>query len=745
MNRLKPRNNRITALLCLVTSLPALSHAQQLCPDTTGSRTGIQAVQAPEDPESIAIEADRVDVSDESRAIFSGDVIVAQSGQTLRADSITADQENDTIDAEGNVVFADEALELTADSARSELETDRTELNAVDYRLNRTAEGLTARGQAETLVREGNTRTQLTTATFTSCPQTEDGSAPVWQIVADEIELQHETGRGKAHDARLKFGDVTLFRLPYASFPIDDRRKSGFLYPSIGSSNDNGLDVAIPWYWNIAPHMDATLTPRWIGDRGAMLSAEYRYLTDRSSGTISGSYLPDDDLFDRHRGTASLQHLTTFNDTWQLYLDMNHVSDPDYFEDLGDSLYDSSRTFLPSTALLSAAGDWWQMRLQTNTYERLTNTTSEIYERLPRLAFSGSRRIGKSAFHFNLDAEYSSFELDRLDSLSNPARPDGSRLDLTPSISYPVFRPAYYFEPSIGVRHTRYDLDRDSQDSPDRTTPIVSVEAGLFFERQIGETLQTLEPKAYYLYVPFENQDEIPLFDSRELTFGFSQLFRPNRFTGADRQADANQLSLALTSRTLETASGRERLELSLGTIVYFRDQRVQLLADSDRDASTSPIVAEINYSPVDDWYLQLGAQYDPDDEEFNQALGSVTYRKPGSAIFNLSYRKRIDRIRQVDMSFLWPVNERWSVIGRGNYSLMDDTIIEGLLGFEYQSCCWAGRLMARRYIRNNEGDRRNSIYFEIELKGLGSFGRKTGNLLQRSIRGYRSEDYRGY
>lgn len=728
---------------CLLLLSPAAMAARCPAPaveDPLPARSSIDS----SDEGSVVIDARQIQLVDESTAILTGEVIITQKDATLQADAMTADQTADRIEATGNVRYRNPTLRLRAEKATSDFEQTYTDLINVDYRLNPTESGLTPRGSAEIMNRRGDAHTALTQATFTTCPEDGPGS-PDWQISADSIELNHQTGRGKARDMRLRFKDVTLFRLPYASFPIDDRRTSGFLYPSIGHSSDDGLDLSIPWYWVIADNLDATITPRWIGERGAMLTAEGRYLTERSGGILEGSYLADDDLTGRHRGLSSWQHQTRFSDLLSLNLNLNHVSDPDYFEDLGDSLYDASRSFLASTAQLSARGDWWQARLQTHQYERLKNTTTDIYERLPRLEFSGKTRLGDSPLLLNLLSELSWFELDRVSDTLDPSRPDGQRVDLYPSLSWPVYRPGYFLEPALGLRHTRYDLDRGSNDSPDRTTAIASLDAGLVFERRTDRWTQTLEPRAYYLYVPFEEQGDIPLFDSRELTFGFSQLFRPNRFTGADRQADANQLSLAVTTRLIEPESGDQFLEASLGTIVYFRDQRVQLQPGLIEDDDTSPLVGEIRMALSKQWSLQLGAQYDPDDSEFDQALASVNYRIPGEKLLNMSYRKRIGRIEQLDLSVLWPLNERWNLIGRGNYSLMDDTIIEGLLGLEYNSCCWATRVMARRYIRNNEGDRRNALYFEIELKGLGSFGRQSGNLLQRSIRGYRSDDFSGF
>jgi LPS-assembly protein len=694
--------------------------------------TVVSASQAERENSDLEIDAGSVDLSKEGVSVLRGQVVLQRADQQLEADQVTLFREDDLVVAEGSVRFRDDQLGLSATDASMDLEAEQTALSQVEYKLRSSH----ARGTASTAQLDSeNDQTHLTEVTFTTCPV---GNKD-WQFSAREMDLDHETGVGRARGLGLRFKNVPLLYLPYASFPLDDRRKSGVLFPRIGSSDDGGLDLALPVYWNIAPNQDATFTPRYLSDRGTMAQVEYRYLSENSFGILDLQYLPDDDQLNTHRSYSTFRSVSHLGPTWTADIDLRHVSDDQFFEDLGDSLATSSISYVRSRAELRAQGDWWQGQLMLDTYQTIDRDIrpdQEPYERLPRLNFTASRALGQSNLYFNLGAEAVDFSRD--------VGEQGSRVDLYPSIAYPVYRPAYFLMPSLGLRHTRYSLERSFDNSPTRTTGIASVEGGLFFEREMarsGNWLQTLEPRFYYLYVPFEGQGNLPRFDTADLTFSFNQLFRTNRFTGGDRQGDANQLSLALTTRLIDQDRGRPILDASIGTIVYFSDQKVQLNSSTAQQANTSPLVAEINYRPADAWRVSLGIQYDPEDNETDVGQVSVRHVAPSGRIINLAYRLRLGSVEQLDASFLLPLRENWKLIGRWNYSLLEDTSLEAMAGFEYESCCWAFRAMGRRYVRNQDGDKRNAIYFELELKGLGSLGRNTERLLERAILGYRGRN----
>ncbi len=706
----------------------ATAAAPLTCPKPTGPEplpSDLPAAVAAGD--LVRLRADRIDLSRDEQAHFGGSVDIVQGEQWVRADEVTVDRTTDEARASGNVRYVEPNLSLEADRATVDLATDRAVLETVEYRLG---EG-SGRGRADLVEQLDEDTSRLTAVTYTACPVDNRD----WYLTADKMTLHHDTGRGSARDVTLRFKEFPLLRLPWISFPMDDRRQSGFLLPGIGTSDD-GLDFQLPYYFNLAPNRDATLTPRWITDRGPMLHGEYRYLGRRYVGQFNFEHMPNDDQTGDHRSYTRLQHRAVPAPRWRMDLDLNHVSDDRYFEDLSDSLAAASRSFLRSAVALTTYGESWRAGALLDAWETLDPAIaplSEPYARLPRLTLELDRPLGR-ALRLELDGELVRFVRDE--------GLEGDRLDLYPRLSLPFYRPGYYAQSSLGVRHTQYDLERDLDATPSRTTPIASLEAGLLFDRTSERWLQTLEPRLYYLYVPFEGQDELPLFDTREFTFSFGQLFRPNRFSGADRQGDANQLTLALGTRLRDRASGRDVLDASLGTIVYLRDQRVQLRPGTAAREDTSPVVAEINYRPADPWRVNLGFQIEPDEERLEQAHFGVAYRGAGGRLVNFAYRRRSEVIDQLDVSMVAPIGERWTLIGRLNYSFQDDTVLEGLAGFEYRSCCWALRMFGRRYVRNLEGEQRDAIYLELELSGLGSLGRRTGPLLERAIVGFRSEDY---
>lgn len=669
-----------------------------------------------------------VTVSDQTTYRLDGSVVVTRADQRIAADSMRYDQTAGRVEAEGDVHYQDRALLLSADKAVSELQKDHSTLDNVRYQL------LSARGNGTAVKAEllDPERTRLERVTFTTC----DPGDTDWELAAREIELDQATGEGTARGMRLRFKGTTLFAFPYATFPIDDRRKSGLLYPRIGASNNGGFDLLVPYYLNLAPNYDATLTPRILTDRGLMLGGEFRYLTARHRGEIGFSYLPNDDKADRDRHSFYLDHWGQLSRNFYLVADINRVSDDRYFEDFGDSLAASATSLLPSSAYLHGRGEWWSLAFGGDDIEvtdpRIARS-DEPYRRLPRLTLEVDKPI-QDWLHIGAHSEFVDFDKD--DAVT------GTRADVHPYVAFPLEGAAWFVRPEFGVRYTNYDLDDSGDSSRSRSTTIANLDAGLFFDRATrfgGRALrQTLEPRLYYLYVPYENQDDLPIFDTQELTFGFGQLFRTNRYSGADRQMDANQLTLALSSRLIDDASGEEMLRASVGQIRFFDDQDVQLPGLPASDFDESAYVGELDLRLDDRWRLTLSQQYDPEDEQTDLSAIRAQYRFSDRGIANLAYRYRRDFLEQIDASTAFPVNERIRLIGRLNYSLRDDDVLEAFAGVEYESCCWALRVLGRHYIRSIEGDSNNALYLELELKGLGAIGRKSEDFLRQAILGYR-------
>lgn len=660
---------------------------------------------------------------------FSGRVDLRRADQRIAADRARYDQNTGAIEAEGSVQYQESTLLLAADKASGNLDQDRTELSRVRYQL------LEARGngEAESAKLSGGKHTDLTAVTFSTC----DPGQRDWQISAREMQLDHEAGVGTARGMRLTFKGVPLLALPYASFPIDDRRRSGFLLPSIGGSNNGGFDLIVPYYLNLAPNYDATLSPRYIADRGFMAGGEFRYLGASQRGELRGTYLGDDDLADRDRHFYEWKHVGQFGQNFVAVADIRRVSDARYFEDFGDSLTASATSLLPSSAYLHGRGVWWNLAFGGDdidvTDPRLP-ASAEPYRRLPRLAFDAEYPFA-DALRLGLRSELVRFDKD--DALT------GDRYDFEPYLAFPLERAFGFVRPEIGYRSTHYELDRRDEDSPSRSTAIASLDAGLFFDRATtigGRALrQTLEPRLYYLYVPFEQQHDLPLFDTTELTFSFAQLFRRNRFSGGDRQQDANQLTAAISTRLIDDADGDELLHASLGQIRYFRDQRVQLPGVPATDFSGSSYAGELDFAAGENWRLAVSQLYNPNTDRTDLSSVRAQYRFADErGVANLAYRFRRGLLEQLDASTAFPINDKLRLIARWNYSLFDERTLEGLAGIEYESCCWALRLLGRHYVRSVEGDTNNAIFLELELKGLGTLGRKSEDLLTRSILGYR-------
>ena len=667
-----------------------------------------------------------VRVLGEDQYRLEGDVVVNRADQWLWSERFDYHAGEGVMQSPGPMRFQSVGLLARAETATWR-EEGASDLTGMQFQL-RDGRG-NGRADQATLAADGKTR--LDTAAFTSC----DPEHPAWQLRAGRIDLDQETGVGRARQVTLRLGDVPVMYLPYARFPIDDRRQSGLLLPSLGNSNDAGYDLIVPYYLNLAPNYDATLSPRFIRDRGAMLGGEFRYLGATQRGELQASWLGSDQRNGETRSAFDWTHLGQLGAHWFVDASLHDVSDQRYFEDFGNSLSAVATSLLPSHAYLRGRGAWWNASFggdrQQVTDPRLTPEV-EPYRRLPRGQFE-MRSPNLRGPQFALASEWVRFHKD--DALG------GDRLDLYPQVAWPLESAAWFVRPQLGYRYTSYALDREQERAPTRGVAIASLDAGLFFERPLqfgdGGWLQTLEPRLYALRVPYEDQSDLPLFDTQDLTFSFASLFRDNRFTGADRQGDAQQATLALTSRVIDDG-GRDRLRLSLGQVHYFESPRVLLPNQTFESRSGSDWAAEIEWIAGDHLSFAVGGQWD--DHERNTELGyaSANWRYSDRGLLRLAHRYRRGQLEQVDVAGLIPLNEHWRLITRWNQSLRDDQLLEAFGGVEYDSCCFAVRLLARRYVRNFEGELNTGLMLELELKGLGSLGRRTEDFLSRAMLGLR-------
>ena len=713
-------------------------------------RPALEATESGADPGAIHLSADEAEVVEEGVSRFTGGVTVEQGSRQIQSDEIVYNQSEEVIEAKGSVRFWDDGLFVTSDGARAEIGRDvLTFAPATEFML----EAEHGHGDATEVRAVGNERMIASDVSYTTC---NPGDAD-WRITASRVEFDRAEDSGTAEDVWLEFMGQRVFHLPWLSFPLSSRRKSGFLAPTFGTSGSSGAEVAVPYYFNHAPNYDATLTARTMSERGVQAQGEFRFLSRTfGSGRMAAQYLAHDRKFGDDRTALDLVHRHRWSDRWSSSVRFEWISDQEYLEDLGENLSQSSRSHLPRRIDATYRGDGWNARVRFQDFMTLDRTIAperRPYARLPQITVRTNRPRRNRAPNFALDAELAYFDAD--------SRTTGTRVDLQPSFTFPNRSAGAYVTPKAALHVTGYNLNRTSaeatlDESPSRVLPAFSLDSGLFLERPVtlsGTPLvHTIEPRFYYLLVPYDRQDDLPSFDTGQPTFSFAQLFRENRFSGGDRLGDANQLTLALTSRLLDDRRV-ERARASIGQIHYLRDRKVTLdEGDAPQTTKASDLVAELEARPTREWRLRAGLQYNADAGRTEKNVLNARYQPDRRSVFNVGYRlvRDIDpsrAIEQADLSFAWPLGANWRAVGRWSYALNEDRhgTLEAFGGMEYESCCWGFRVVARRFRRSGtrsdgEDDYSNGIYFRLELKGLTGVGNWTEGLLVRGIPGYENE-----
>ena len=687
------------------------------------------------------VQGDRFSSPDSKLFHLSGDTALQRLDQLLRADSLTYNADTTAYDAEGHVRYQERGMLFSADSMKGTTTPEYGVADNVQYQL------LSSRGNgvASQAIMLDQDRDKLHDVTYSTC----DLHNRVWEIEAKTMTMDRNEGLGRAHGVTMRVKGVPFLWLPYMRFPIDNRRQTGFLYPSFGKRSRAGFFVSIPFYWNIAPNYDATFTPVWYADRGGMLDSQARWLTGTSKGELNLEYMPHDKVAGRNRGYLTLRNRTKlpWDLRWNTYI--ARATDKAWFQDFGENLITSRAVQLHSSSYVSSSGDWWNAGVGADWYQIVTPGISDraaAYRRLPRLYFNADRPIGgPGGPEWGIESEAVRFV--------QPEKVGGERFDMYPYLAWPLQGAAWFLRPEVGVRHTAYNLPqpvaRGDSDHPTRTTPIFDVDAGLIFERDThlfgSDYTQTLEPRVYYLRVPYRNQDDLPLFDTRSLTFDFWQLFTTNSFSGADRQMNANNLTAAVTTRLLDD-SGVERLSLSFGQIRYFTPQKVPLTGTTATDFGGSDYVMELGSQLSDDWRLNGSYQWNPHTRQTDMGTVELQRRVGLDGVLNFSYRFRRSLLEQYDASVVYPVSDRWRLLGHWTYSVKDERTVEAMAGIQYEGCCVKLSLMERHYVTGYDGlytttsthpGTNNAIMFELEFKGMGAFNGQAEDYLRRGILGY--------
>ncbi|MCU1725344.1 LPS-assembly protein LptD [Pseudomonas sp. 5P_5.1_Bac1] len=764
-------------------------------------------------------------------ATLAGDVVMRQGSMQVEADEANLYQAENRGELSGNVKIRDNGSLVVGDHADIQLDTGEAKVDNAEYVMHKSR----IRGNALYAKRAENAIIRLKDGTYTTC----EPNSNAWQLRGNNITLNPATGFGTATNVTLRVKDIPVLYTPYIYFPIDDRRQSGFLPPSFSTSSDTGFMLVTPYYFNLAPNYDATLYPRYMAKRGLLMEGEFRYLTKSSEGQFGGAWLNDQDD-DRKKQTdykdqrwmVNWQHKGGLDERLMAEVDYTDISDPFYFQDLEtDQVGVESPDFLNQQGKLTYRGDSYTAGFNVQAYELATISQITPYDRLPQLTFDGMLPHHPGGLNFayqteavrfernlkndlvrdkngNLDTSVGTTPGQRLDqNVSGLARANGTRFNLSPTISLPLSANYGFLTPSLKYMYTKYDLDLDQRgkstlladetfnSSQDRSVPIFSVDSGLFFDRQtqwFGKNFnQTLEPRLYYLYVPYKDQTDIPIFDTSESLFNYTSLFRDNRFSGSDRIGDENKLSLGVTNRWIEE-NGFERQRFSIGQALYFKDRKVQLpgidyRTRADAQSDVSPYALEYEYRFNRDWRFNSDFNWDPDSRNTRSGSAMFHYQPEGNLnkVVNLGYRYRNDtvsynsatgrwqvgggdygspgdasyvkdyyKIQQHDFSVMWPIVPQWTAIARWQHDYNRNRTLEAFGGFEYDNCCWKLRLINRYWVdyddfsqatpQNEKGD--HGVFLQIVLKGLGGVvGNKVESFLDQGIQGYRTREDQAY
>ena len=662
---------------------------------------------------------------------FIGNVELRQGDQSLSADRLRYNKSTGQADATGNVTIKN--------SAGASFQTPETQLN-LESRTGYTGpstfrlENDLARGDAQRIDFEGPDHTRLTRVRYTTCAPGQDD----WFLKIRELHLDTEEDIGTAYHTSVNFQGVPVFYLPYLSFPISDQRKSGFLMPRVGSASNHGLEVAAPYYFNLAPNYDDTFTPQFMTERGLQLQNQFRYLTRRSEGKFEIELLPHDRMANRDDRAAGLyQHRHVFNPLWTGNIDLRGVSDKKYFDDFGDNLGLTSQTHLPQNAQVDYRGPLWNFSARAADYQTIDRSIARAdrpYARLPQLNLSTSLPAEPNRVNYYFESEAVNFRRD--------VGIVGERLNLSPAIGLPLSNSYGFLTPKLGVRHIAYYISNTPDQTPALTRGVFSLDSGLFLERDSlwGERryTQTLEPRLYYLYIPPKNQDALPNFDTGQAGLNISSLFRDNRFAGGDRVGDSNQITAAVTTRFIDDTDGVERGRASLGRIYYFADRQVNLPVGSS-GAAASDIVGEATATLTSHWHARTNAQWNRMDDHIQAYSYYLQYNPARNRIVNLGRRFSRHELEQADISTEWPIAGRWTFRARSLYSLQDSRNVDSYAGVEYNACCWALRILSSRRlavdtINNSAATQNRSIMLELELTGQSKLGHVPDSPLRESV-----------
>jgi len=658
--------------------------------------------QSIENNKTITILADNSGINKNKVAKFTGNVMLLNNQQTILANEIELNRENLSINAIGDIHFQNKGIDIFADQLNISEALKATTLTNTQYQLV----GMAGHGGAGKIAVSKQGTLSLVDSSFTTCY----GSSPDWQLNASEIKISTTENYLEAYHARFSVFDVPVLYLPYFTIPIGDERQSGFLYPEIGKSGKSGFTTSMPYYWNIAPNMDATITPKYMSKRGSQLMTEFRYLYEEQQGQLDLEYLDQDNELEQNsdaRYLFRLQHIGTLSERFRLYIDYTTISDDNYLVDVGSKHYNGNDAYLYQTGELAYFADSWQAKVRLQDFEVLGDNEVN-YKALAQLELNSHQKINFLDGLFDIYSEITNFDT------SDITKPTAKRYHVEAGFTFPMVTPAWFLNSEFKLLQTYYEqdnipLESELEETVSRTLPKVRLHGGINFDRQArfwgnGFT-QTLEPQVQYLYIPEKDQSNIGVYDTTTLQDDYNGLFRDKRFSGLDRVAQANQYSWGLTSRLLDGAN-QEQLRFSLGRIVYLNNSNLTIDENQGIVADVSALAVEVYARINRNWQFSSDIQYNTEDDFTNKSQTSVDYLFGKNQTIQLNHRYTRDvsgiTLEQLSLAGNFRINKNWQIISRITQDLQQNRSIESYAGLQYQSCCWSLSFAYHRYIAAN-------------------------------------------
>lgn len=698
--------------------------------DEKSQKEKLQLAKAKQDDKNapVTIRAEAFNGRPERFIKFERDVEVIKGGTKLNSDEAMYSNLDDEVDASGNVRMNRYGDCYSGDTMRLQLDSGAGFVSNPVYRLLRN----NAQGHAKRIDFQDEERSIITSGTYSTC----EGLNPDWYLQSDTLNLDTGLDRGVAGKSVVYFLGMPILATPSLTFPLSGARHSGFLPPIMGASSKGGPELTMPYYFNIAPNRDLTVYPKMIARRGLQLGLEGRYLGETYSGETSVEGLLNDRVTGTNRYAVASVHQQKLLPQLDFSWNINTASDDNYPTDFSRTITKTAQRLLLREANLTYYGSFWNLALRTSNYQVLQDLAAPIdrpYDRLPQLQLHAEQHdVG--GLDWSMDSILTRFW--------HPTLVRGDRMVINPSVSLPLVQAGAFIIPKISFHATNYHLVNPApgQESDfHRAVPTFSVDSGLVFERKTRmfdtDLTQTLEPRLFYVNTPYRDQSNMPNFDSAVADFNFAQIFSENRFTGQDRIGDSNQITAALISRFIE-GNGDESLKLAIGQRFYFNTQKVTL------DNTVSPSRSDLLLAAVGKLSSTLSGemalQLSQTDRQSVRSNYGIRWQPSPKKVLNLAYRYQRNTLEQVDLSAQWPMADRWYMVGRSNYSIMDKRMVDGLLGFEYKADCWSLRFLAQRFATNSVNNT-SGFSIQLELNGLArlGFGGNPIDALRKNISGY--------